>query len=85
MSHGNENDAPAPDADQHASLVSLIREEGSGLLDLLDEAKAALLDTVPGGTFVNPRPLQEAVLAAWLEANHYRVVPPTTGDEGGAA
>lgn len=62
--------------DQHEALVAEIRAEGGGLLDLLDEAKSAMLDAVPGGTFVDPRPLQEIVLRAWLEANHYVRTPP---------
>lgn len=74
-----DSDAPLLSEDEFAATVAQIRETGIGLLDLLEDAKAAMLDAVPDGTFVDPRPLQEAVLAAWLEANHYRVTPPEVG------
>lgn len=77
--HTAEKDAPALSAEEHASLVTKIRENGAGLLDLLEDAEAAMLEATPGGTFINPRPLQEAVLAAWLEANGYSVTPPGEG------
>lgn len=54
-------------ADEREALAGQI-DGTEDLMDLLKAAADAMHDAVPDGTFVNVRPLQDEVLAAWLAA-----------------